>query len=180
MAIQTSRFGSIEVGDENQIWFPEGLLGFNKLKVFVLLDDPDDEIFVWLQSCENSEIVFPVIEPELLDPAYQFCLSKHDLGVLQVAARESCHCFAIVTIPEDPTQMTANMKAPVIIHMKERLGKQCVLQEAHLAIRENIFSKLQQRIVQGPSQSIRKPNLNRGVTIRLSGVSDKKLPETEA
>ena len=178
MTIQTSRFGLIEVGDGNQIQFPEGLLGFSNLRTFVLLDDPGDEIFVWLQSCEKSEVVFPVIESELLDPSYKFCLSKYDLEVLQTNSEEGCRCLTMVTIPEDPTQMTANMKAPIIIQVKEKLGKQCVLQDTNLAIRENVFSKLQQRVVQTPPLSTRNWTLNEGFTIRIPQVNKKSFPET--
>ena len=177
MIIQTLRFGSIEVKNKNQISFPEGLLGFSDLKVFVFLDDSDDEVFVWLQSCENPKIVFPVIEPELFDSSYKFNLSKYDLGVLQATSEESCYCFVIVTIPDDPIQMTANMKAPIIINVREQIGKQCVLQNTHLAIRESIFSKLQQRMVQG-SPSVKRRSLNEGVAIRVPEMA--KLPETGA
>ena len=58
MQIQTSRFGNVELDQEDIIEFPEGILGFNSLRKFVLLDDPTDEIFAWLQSCENPAIAF--------------------------------------------------------------------------------------------------------------------------
>ena len=65
MLIQTSRFGPVNLHDEDIIEFSEGILGFNDLRNFVLLDDPNDEIFAWLQSCEVPQIAFPVLEPEL-------------------------------------------------------------------------------------------------------------------
>ena len=82
MVIQTSRFGAVQLQSEDVVEFPEGILGFGDLRRFVLLDDPNDEIFAWLQSCEVPQIAFPVLEPELFAPNYQVALTKHDLESL--------------------------------------------------------------------------------------------------
>lgn len=75
--------------------------------------------------------------------------------------------FSIVTIPDDPTMMTANLKAPVVINIKARMGRQCVLQDNGLAIREPIFSKLQQRVVQNPTVALKNQSQGLDVAIRL-------------
>src|SRR5690242_12031159 len=105
MKIQTSRFGLVEATADDVIDFPDGLLGFNSLHKFVLLDDPTDDIFAWLQSCEEPAIAFPVLEPELFAPNYQIQLTRHDLEGLKVASQEGIRSFVIITIPQDPTQM---------------------------------------------------------------------------
>lgn len=153
MLIQTSRFGDIEINETDQINFPEGLLGFSELKSFVLLDDPDDDIFAWLQSIENSRVAFPVLEPELFADGYKVNLGKRDMGALNITSMDKVRVYSIITIPEDPTNMTANLKAPIIINIPERLASQCVLQDNDLPIREMIFTKLQQRFVQ-PTPSL--------------------------
>lgn len=155
MKIQTSRFGLVEVTVDDLIEFPEGLLGFNQLRKFVLLDDPTDDIFAWLQSCEDGAVAFPVLEPELFATNYNIQLTKHDLEAVKLSAGEGFRTFMIITIPQDPTQMTANMKAPIVINVSRRVGRQCVLQDNHLAIREPIFSKLQQRVVLNPQTPIK-------------------------
>lgn len=163
MKIHTSRFGVVAITNEDLIEFPEGLLGFAQLRKFVLLDDPNDDIFAWLQSCEEPGIAFPVLEPELFASSYHVQLTKHDMEALKLQSPEGSRSFVIVTIPKDPTQMTANMKAPVVIHVSRRIARQCVLQDNQLAIREPIFAKLQQRVVQNPQKPIkhqaRDPNL---------------------
>jgi len=155
MKIQTSRFGVVEVTTDDLIDFPEGILGFNSLRKFVLLDDPNDDIFAWLQSCEESGVAFPVLEPELFTSGYEAPLTKHDLEGLKLITQEGARTFVIITIPQDPTQMTANLKAPIVINVARRLARQCVLQDNQLAIREPIFSKLQQRVVQNPQIPIK-------------------------
>lgn len=167
MNIHTSRFGAVELTEDDILIFPEGLLGFNDLRKFVLLDDPNDEIFAWLQSCENGGIAFPVLEPELFMSSYQVQLAKSDMEALKIKGTEGIRYFSIITIPTDPTQMTANLKAPVVINLSERIGRQCVLQDNNLAIREPIFSKLQQRVVQNPSQPLKSQSLGWGVAVTL-------------
>lgn len=168
MTIHTSRFGLIAITSDDVIHFPEGLLGFNELRQFVLLDDPSDEIFAWLQSCEEPGIAFPLLEPELFAPNYSVQLTKHDLEILNLSSKEGTRSFAIITIPQDPTQMTANLKAPIVINVQKRLARQCVLQDNSLAIREPIFTRLQQRVVQNPSVAIKNEAVYDGVAVKVS------------
>ena len=164
MEIQTSRFGPVDVQTEDILEFPEGILGFNDLRRFVLLDDPNDEIFAWLQSCEVAGVAFPVLEPELFAPGYQVALARNDLEALKLKTVEGTRNYAIITIPEDVTQMTANLKAPIIINIAGRIARQCVLQDNNLAIREPIFQKLQQRVVQNPQIPIKQLATKRTAT----------------
>jgi len=174
--IQTTRFGQVQVQDDELLTFPEGILGFNDFRRFVLLDDPNDEIFAWLQSCEEPAIAFPVLEPELFSETYRVNLAKSEAETLQLAPTDSKRLFCIVTIPDDPTLMTANMKAPIVINPRLRVARQCVLQENSLAIREPIFAKLQSRVVQNPDKSIKEQSTGLGdVAVRLPAT-----PGTEA
>lgn len=175
MTIHTSRFGVISITEDDVINFPEGLLGFNELHRFVLLDDPSDEIFAWLQSCEDPGIAFPLLEPELFATNYKVQLTKHDMEILGLKSSEGIRTFAIITIPSDPTLMTANLKAPVVINVSSRVARQCVLQDNSLAIREAIFTRLQQRVVQNPSLSIKSQAADWGVAIKLKA----RPPEVE-
>ena len=175
MIIKTSRFGQVELKDEDVLQFSEGLLGFADLRKFVLLDDPNDEIFAWLQSCESPQIAFPVLEPELFAPQYKATLTKSDLESLKMMSGEKARFFSIVTIPDDPTQMTANLKAPVVVNIDSRIARQCVLQDNNLAIREPIFTKLQQRVVQNPAVAIKNQSTGIDVATKLTVVRDAEL-----
>ena len=84
MQVSTTRFGTVEISEKDIIAFPEGLLGFGKYHKFVLLDDPNDEIFAWLQSCEEAGLAFPVLEPEIFAKTYRVNLNRHDLESLRL------------------------------------------------------------------------------------------------
>ena len=175
MFIQTSRFGQVELTKDDIISFNEGILGFGKLHKFVLLDDPNDEIFAWLQSCEDPGIAFPVLEPELFTTDYKIKLSKNELELLNLESLAGSRLFSIVTIPQDVTKMTANLKAPIVINVKERIARQCVLQDNKLAIAEPIFTRLQQRVVQNPMESIKSQASSWGVAIQLPDTPDRDI-----
>lgn len=175
MIISTLRFGQVELKPEDVLNFPEGLLGFADLRKFALLDDPNDEIFAWLQSCEAPQIAFPVLEPELFSAQYKANLTKSDMEALKLTGQDKARYFSIVTIPDDPTLMTANLKAPVVVNVVERTARQCVLQDNNLAIREPIFAKLQQRVVQNPSVAIKNQSSGIDVATKLTLAKDAEL-----
>lgn len=169
MIIQTTRFGQVQIEDQDILPFPEGVLGFADLKNFVLLDDPSDDIFAWLQSCDEPAIAFPVLEPEIFKDKYQVVLTRTDMEAIHLLKMEDAKIFCIVTIPEDVSLMTANIKAPIVINLKNRHSRQCVLSDNALAIREPIFASLQARVISNPSVSIK--GLSKGlneVAVRLS------------
>ena len=141
------------------------------------MDDPTDDIFAWLQACDQASIAFPVLEPELFTENYKVNLSKADQEALKVTAADKPRLFSIVTIPDDPTKMTANMKAPVVVNVPSRIARQCVLQDNSLAIREPIFIKLQQRVVAFPEQSIKSQSSGLEVAVRLPESEDPSVDQ---
>ncbi len=168
MVIKTSRFGLVELKSEDVLTFPEGLLGFQDLRQFVLLDDPNDDIFAWLQSCELPSIAFPVLEPELFGHKYAVNLNRNDQESLKLQATQTPAYLNIITIPDDATEMTANIKAPIVINVDQRIARQCVLQDNHLAIKEKIFTKLQSRVVQNPQTPIKNQGRQFDMTVKVS------------
>ena len=169
MKIKTSRFGIMQVEKENEFFFPEGVLGFEDLRTFVLIDDPEDELFIWMQSCGKSHIAFPLLETSLIISKYKIHLSKGDLDALQLKDSDSYQSFSIITIPEDPRQMSANLKAPIILNTKQNRGRQCVLPEEHHPICDPIFSRLSQRLMTNASFSFKSQRKSEwGKTVLLS------------
>lgn len=168
MVIKTSRFGEVQLNPEDVLTFKEGLLGFQDLRQFVLLDDPNDDIFCWLQSCELPSIAFPVLEPELFGHKYNVNFNRTDLESLKIQAGQVPAFLSIITIPNDPTQMTANIKAPIVINLEQKIARQCVLQDNNLAIKEPIFTKLQSRVVQNPLTSIKSQGRQFDMTVKVT------------
>lgn len=147
MIIKTGRFGQLTVGDDELIHIPQGLLGFPELTKYCLVDPADDTLILWLQSFENPDIAFPVLEPKIFKSDYAARLSALELRELKLENVNQSAVFCVLTISEDVTQMTANLKAPVVINLKEQIAKQVVLQENDYNIKHSMFKELRLHLV---------------------------------
>ena len=120
---------------------------------------------------ELPSIAFPVLEPELFGHKYSVNLNRTDLEYLKLQTAQMPAYLNIITIPDDATEMTANIKAPIVINVDLRIARQCVLQDNHLAIKEKIFTKLQSRVVQNPQTPIKSQGRQFDMTVKVSDTS---------
>ncbi len=148
MVVQTGRFGSMTLSDQEVISIPQGVMGFPELKKFCLVDPADDTLILWLQSLDNPQVAFPVLEPKIFKPDYAVRLSAAELRELKLNNINQSAVFCILTIPaDDPALMTANLKAPIVINLKDQLARQVVLQENEYGIRHSMFKELRAHLL---------------------------------
>ena len=121
---------------------PQGIMGFPEYTKYFLVDPADDTLILWLQSIENPEVAFPVLEPKIFRPDYAARLSAAELRELKLENVNQSAVFSILHFPEDITQMTANLKAPVVINLKAKIARQVVLQENEYSIKHLMFKEL--------------------------------------
>jgi flagellar assembly factor FliW len=153
MIIQTGRFGQLEISNEDLITVPQGLLGFPELTRFCLVDPADDTLILWLQSLDNANIAFPVLEPKVFRADYAVRLSAAELRELRLDHLKQAAVLSILTIPADVSQMTANLKAPLVINLKEQLARQVVLQENEYSVKHLMFKELRAHLMTLAAQS---------------------------
>ena len=79
--IKTSRFGNLEVSENEIINFTEGFLGFENLQKYFIVDPSDNTLILWLQSVEDEKVAFPIIEPKIFSPDYVVKLTNYELQV---------------------------------------------------------------------------------------------------
>jgi flagellar assembly factor FliW len=147
VVLQTGRFGQIEISTDEIISIPSGILGFPEDQQFCLVDAGDDTLILWLQSLTNPRLAFPVLEPCIFKSDYVVRLSAAELRELRLATIKDASVFTILTIPSVLSDMTANLKAPVVINVKEKIGKQVVLQENDQPIKHPMFKELRAQIM---------------------------------
>lgn len=150
--IKTRRFGQLTIGDDGIINIPQGILGFPDCTSYCLIDPGDDTLIVWLQSVEHPDIAFALLEPKLFKPDYIVHLSGSELRELRLLNVNQAAVFSILTIPDEIDQMTANLKAPIVINLKDQIAKQVVLQENEYAIKAPMFKQLRTMLVAVQSQ----------------------------
>jgi flagellar assembly factor FliW len=143
----TTRFGELEVQENEFFKIPEGILGFENLKNFFFIDPNDQTLILWLQSKEEAALAFPVIEPKIFNPDYSLKLLPSELESLELKDLSDASVYCILTIPKQVTEMSANLKAPLIINNKTKKGRQIVLQDNKLEVRFPIYNELKKYIV---------------------------------
>jgi len=124
--IKTKPFGEIEVDEEQEITFAEGLFGFEKYKKYYLLENKNSP-FLWLQSSEEPSLAFILIDPNQFKNDYELKISEDDYKSINIKDKKNDMIdFVIVTVPNNPKKMTANLQGPIIINVKEKIGKQAI------------------------------------------------------
>ena len=130
MKLKTKHFGEIEFSEDKLINFPEGMVGFENNKKFLFIENDDKEIpFHWLQSVEEPDLAFVVVNPMAIRPDYEFSISDDVEKKLKLSGKgfDIIAVLAVVVVPEDVNMMTMNLLAPIVINAEIRMGEQVVL-----------------------------------------------------
>ena len=131
MTIQTSRFGELEVSEDTLLSFPSGLVGFPAIQQFVVLDVTEDCHYQWFQAIREPDLAMVIIDIHIIDPEFQAKISDEGLVELGMTETDPILIMAIVTIPfGQPEQATANLRAPLVVNLRTRKGKQLILHES--------------------------------------------------
>ena len=155
LRVKTTRFDEIEVKEEDVITLPAGLIGFPELKRYVLLDHDKDSPFKWLQSLDDGAIAFVLINPLLFKPNYTVEVNEAEVADLTLENEEDAVISVIITMPSNPKNMTANLKAPLVFNLKNRKGRQVILNNSEYTTRHNIMEEVKKRTVQADSDAIK-------------------------
>ena len=130
MIIEGTRFGTIEVNEDRMITMPAGMIGFASETRFVLLEPNAGRTTGWLQSVDNPELAFPVIDANALSPNYPPTTlrdSARNAGV----ADDDLAVLVVVVARKNAPRLVGNLLSPVVIGAISRTGAQIVLDHRH-------------------------------------------------
>ncbi|MBI5682833.1 MAG: flagellar assembly protein FliW [Deltaproteobacteria bacterium] len=133
-------FGDIGVEADKIITFSCGLLGFPDMKRFIVMEYEKDIPFMCLQAVDEPCIAFIVIDPVLANKDYHIAVKEKEVAALGEPDSENLIVFVIVSISKDtPSKATANLRAPLIVNLSSRTGRQIVLDDEDLSIKYPLF-----------------------------------------
>lgn len=141
MKLNTKYHGLIEYKEEDIIAFPKGLPGFEELRKFILLPIEDEGIFILLHSIEDEEIGIPVISPFNVYKDYEFALSEETIKNLKANSPEDIFVYTTVTVNSNYENITTNLRAPIVVNIKEKIGEQIILEKDDYGIKHPIFQE---------------------------------------
>jgi flagellar assembly factor FliW len=141
--VESLRFGTLEVPDDKTIYMERPILGFEQLKTFCLVELPELSPFLCFQSTEDPAISFLVVNPIVFYPRYRIEVNPKEIAELRIAKTESVETYVIVTVPEDPTQISVNLQGPILINTENNLSKQLVLVNSQYQVRHHLLEILE-------------------------------------
>lgn len=140
MEFSTTRFGKMVIDESRIITMRGGLLGFDHLKQYVLLTQNKMTPFWWFQSTDDGRTAFVVINSFAISPDYEPIIPDNDVRLLEISHSDDVLLLSVVTISSNPISITANLRAPIVINVKRRLGRQIVLQDQDYPIQYIVTS----------------------------------------
>lgn len=126
---ETVELERVAVEKENIVHLPLGLLGFESMKRYVLLNEPGDGPFCWLQVINDPHLAFLVLSPFEVLPDYVMELADQDADFLGLKSAADALVYNIVTLHPDG-KATINLKGPIVLNRLTLTGKQVVLANA--------------------------------------------------
>jgi flagellar assembly factor FliW len=124
MEIGTTRFGTINVRSADKLCFPCGIPGFEECRDWVLLVDKPNRAVGWLQSANWPEVALPVASPRQFVGGYEVRIADADLAPLGLDSADDLQILAV--LGQTSGDLTLNLKAPLAINTRRRLGRQVV------------------------------------------------------
>lgn len=124
MRINTSRFGRIDVAAGDVIRFPSGLPGLEDCREWALLADATNDALGWLQSISRGDVALAVVSPRRFVPDYQVRIPRSELTPLDITDIRQAQI--VVVVGTNGTALTLNLKAPIVINLEGRTGRQVV------------------------------------------------------
>ena len=150
MKINTKPYGEVEVSEKQKLHFPEGIIGFEDVKYYYLLDSKEGP-FYWLQAEENAGLAFLVVDPRIFKSDYKLTVRMEDLKAIGLESNSSGSAdaktdvnlldFAIVTVPEDHSKISVNLMGPVVINRKTRTAKQMISENDQYDVKHYILEE---------------------------------------
>ena len=119
-----------------QIFFEKGIPGLEKYREFEINQVESNEKFKQIISIEDSNIGFIVISPFEIKKDYELNLSDDVIKELQIDSPKDVLVLSLITLGKTLEKTTVNLKAPVIINIKNNKGKQLILQDDKYNIKE--------------------------------------------
>ncbi len=130
MKIETTRFGTVDIDENEFINFPTGLIGLPQDRSYVLLSRREGSPIGWLQSTTSPWLALPVISAEALVTEYTEESLLHIINhVRRAGTQDPCAVMLVMNPGAGPGMATVNRVAPIVVNAESRVGLQVLLED---------------------------------------------------
>lgn len=129
MIIESTRFGTLGIRDEEVLLFEQGLIGMESCRRWILLADAGNSSLAWMQSIERADIALAVVSPRRYVADYQVRVNSRDLLPLALDSLKDAQ--VLVVLNKHGQELTLNLKAPLVVNLDNRRGRQLIAKNDH-------------------------------------------------
>ncbi|HEY8947085.1 MAG TPA: flagellar assembly protein FliW [Polyangiaceae bacterium] len=136
MNIQSRRFGSIEIDEENVLTFPQGIIGFPEESKFVLVPHNAGGFLAWLQSARSPDMALPVVSAHAFGDKYPDVPVEPAAHAAGLGPNLDDMAVLVVLCAPTGQPATVNLLAPIVVNVATRSGAQVILDGSRFTTRE--------------------------------------------
>lgn len=124
-----TRFGEVEYDPSQVIHFPEGLIGLDQLKHFLVIPNQKQGPLFWIQSVDDPAFAFVVTDPTNFFLDYAVLPDDDERRKLGIDAQGTCFVLAIVSVAENK-DITLNLSGPILYAPETSRAMQVILEDS--------------------------------------------------
>lgn len=144
MRAKTRIFGEVDIQDDKIIRFEQGMIGFPDSHNYTLLFDMekgDEAAISWLQSLDEPQLAFPVMDVFRICPDYDPLVEDEMLKPLGEFTGDNMFVLVTVSVPSNIEDMAVNLRAPIIINADTKRASQIIVED-DLPVHHKIYELL--------------------------------------
>lgn len=141
MELNTKYHGCIEYEEKDVIYFEKGIPGFEELKEFIIFPVKDNDVFSVFHSIEKEDMGIIVTSPFNIEKEYEIQLEEEQIANLKLQDEKDTLVLNTVTLNSDINKITANLRAPIVINIKEKIGEQIIINSDKYKVKHPLFKE---------------------------------------
>jgi flagellar assembly factor FliW len=126
------------LGDRRAIVFDEGLVGCPDWRRFELEPDVAGPAIHLLRCRDVEGVALYAADPFTIVPDYEFEIADPDADALELSDPRDALVLVVLTIHEEPPQVTANLMGPLVVNVVTGRGRQLVLGASEYSVRHPV------------------------------------------
>lgn len=140
MNIEAKYFGNVTYDNDDVIQILNGLFGFEEYSQYLCIPfQEDDSAMLSLQSLDDENLSFVLMDPFTLVSDYALTLSAQDKKELEINDNnDNLACYVICVIRDSVATSTVNLKAPLAINTVSNKAKQIMLENTEYTFRHEL------------------------------------------
>jgi flagellar assembly factor FliW len=136
MNIESQRFGTLDINEDELLTFRQGVIGFPTEQRFALVPHQGSGYIAWLQSASTPGLAFPVVSAHAFGDRYPDVSVDGAAREAGIEGDEDTLAVMVVLCALANQPATVNLLAPIVVNAATRQAAQVILEGTRFSTRE--------------------------------------------